>query len=409
MKKLLLLGLAMPALAPAPASPAADCFRGPGPGRHPPVPQRTVVIMLDGLGEDYYRRSDMPNLRALAAQGLGKLVPSLMPAVTNVNNIAIATGELADRNGITGNAFLNPRTGQEELVEDPALITCPTLFDRARKLGIRSALFSVKKKTVGLLGGRADAALCPGCAGAAASQWGRQLGPPPGVYTKEVSYWIMKAARYTLRHHPEYGLVYVHTTDYPMHTWAPEEPDAQDFLHQLDACIGQLRAATPDAAFLITADHGLNHKDRCWDLEKACARRQTPIHRAISPEKDRYVKHHRGLGGTAYVYLQAPRDQDHVRQTLRALPGVEEVLTRAEAVAKYHLLAERIRDLMVLGDQTTVFGQLEVAESENLPATYRGHGSAHECQVPLFVYTARQAPAPAFFDANYKVAAWLYR
>ncbi len=409
MKVSIFLLLATGALAQAPAFPAGQVGGGRWRAALPPPPQRTVIIMVDGFGEDYYLRSDMPNLHALAARGLYKVVPSLMPAVTNVNNMAIATGELAEKNGITGNAFLNPRTGQEELVEDPGLLTCPTLFERARKLGIKSALFSVKKKTVDLLGPGADATLCPECDGAATSPWAQQLGPPPGVYTKEVSYWMVNAARYTLQHNPEYGLVYIHTTDYPMHTWAPDEPDAQDFLHQLDACIGQLRAAAPDAAILLTADHGLNHKDRCWDLEKACAQRRTPIRTAISPEKDRYVKHHRGFGGTAYVYLQAPGDLDRVRQTLRALPGVDAVLTRAEAVATYHLLADRIGDLLVLGDKTTVFGQLESAESEPLPATYRSHGSTYECRVPLFVYNARQAPAPAFFDFNYKVAAWLYR
>lgn len=370
--------------------------------------QRTVVIMLDGFGEDYYRQSDMPNLRAMAAAGLFKVVPSLMPAVTNVNNMAIATGELADKNGITGNVFLNPKTGQEEYIEDPALLTCPSVFDRARKAGVKSALFSVKKKTVDLLGRGADASLCPECEGAAQSIWGQQVGPPPGVYTKDVSYWLMDAALYTLKHSPEYGLVFIHTTDYPMHTWAPEQADAKDFLHRIDAYIGQIRATAPDAAILITADHGLNHKDFCWDLEKACATRNTPIRVAISPEKDRYVKHHRGLGGAAYVYLKAPEDLDKVRQTLRALPGVETVLTRAEAVRQYHLMADRIGDLMVLGNKTTVFGQL-AAESEKLPATYRSHGSAYECQVPLFVFNAPQAPTAAYFDFNYKVAAWLYR
>jgi phosphonoacetate hydrolase len=370
--------------------------------------QRTIVVMLDGFGEDYYRQSDMPNLRAMATQGVFKVVPSLMPAVTNVNNIAIATGELPDKNGITGNVFLNPQTGKEEYIEDPALITSPSMFDRARQRGIKSALFSVKKKTVDLLGRSADVSLCPECDGAAQTVWSQQVGPPPGVYTKEVSYWLMEAALYTLKHSPEYGLVYIHTTDYPMHTWAPEEADSKDFLHRLDAYLGQLRATAPDAAILITADHGLNHKDLAWDLEKACAQRHTPIRVAISPEKDRYVKHHRGLGGSAYVYLNAPQDLEKVRQTLRALPGVDAVLTRAEAVRQYHLMADRIGDLMVLGNKTTVFGQLD-AESEKLPTTYRSHGSAYECRVPLFVYNAKQAPAAAFFDFNYKVAAWLYR
>ena len=41
------------------------------------------------------------------------------------------------------------------------------------------------------------------------------------------------------------------------------------------------------------------------DLEKACARRGTPIRIAISVERDRYPKHHRGHGGVALVDFSA--------------------------------------------------------------------------------------------------------
>lgn len=372
-------------------------------------PQRTIVIMIDGFGEDYYRNSDMPNLNQMEKEGIFKIVPSIMPAVTNVNNVAIATGELPDKHGITGNVFLNPKTGKEEFIEDPDLILLPTIFDRAKEFGIKSALFSVKKKTIDIMSRNTDMSLCPECDGAEESQWAAKFGPPPGVYTKEVSYWIMESALYTIKNNPELGLVYIHTTDYPMHTWAPEEKDSKEFLHELDKYIGKIRDAAPNAAILITADHGLNHKDLCWDLEKACAKRKTPIRISISPEKDRYFKHHRGMGGSAYVYLKNPKDLEGVKRTLLALEGVETVLTKEEAVKKYSLLPERVGDLMVLGNKTTVFGQLQDVESEKLPGNYRSHGSTYECIVPLFVYNARKAPKADFFNQNYKLAAWLYR
>jgi phosphonoacetate hydrolase len=371
--------------------------------------QRTIIIMIDGFGETYYRASDMPNLNKMEKEGIFKIVPSIMPAVTNVNNVAIATGELPIKHGITGNVWLNPKTGEEEFIEDPDLITCPTVFDRAKQLGIKSALFSVKKKTIDVMGINANATLCPECDNAEESIWAKQFGAPPGVYTKDVSYWIMESALYTLKNNPEYGLVYIHTTDYPMHTWAPEDKDSKEFLHKLDEYIGKIRETAPDAAILITADHSLNHKDFCWDLEKACKARNTPIRISISPEKDRYFKHHRGMGGSAYVYLHDPKDLESVKKTLLALKGVETVLTKDEAVKKYGLMPSRVGDLMVLGNKTTVFGQLADAENEKLPDNYRSHGSTYECIVPLFVYNAKTAPKAAFFDYNYKVAAWLYR
>jgi len=377
--------------------------------QNPAEPQRTIVVMIDGFGEDYYRNSDMPNLNKMEKDGIFKIVPSIMPAVTNVNNVAIATGELPNKHGITGNVWYNPKTKEEEFIEDPDLIIAPTIFDRAKTLGIKSALFSVKKKTVDIMAINTNVSLCPECDGAEESEWAKKFGPPPGVYTKEVSYWIMESALYTMNNNPDLGLIYIHTTDYPMHTWAPEDTNSKEFLHKIDEYIGKLHNAAPDAAILITADHGLNHKDFCWDLEKACAKRKTPIRIAISPEKDRYFKHHRGMGGSAYVYLKKAKDLEKVKTTLLSLDGVEAVLTKQEAIEKYGLLPDRVGDLMVLGNKITVFGQLADVESEKLPANYRSHGSTYECIVPLFVYNAKQAPEASFFDHNYKIAAWLYR
>lgn len=372
-------------------------------------PQKTIIIMIDGFGEDYYKNSDMPNLNRIEKEGIYKVVPSLMPAVTNVNNIAIATGESPQKNGITGNIYLNPETEKEEYIEDPKLILTPTIFERAKDAGIKTALFSCKKKTIDLMGASADIKLCPECDGAANSEWARQFGSPPQVYSKEVSYWIFKSAIFTIKNNPELGLIYIHTTDYPMHTWPPESQDSKDFLHHIDQYIGELQIVAPDAAILITADHGLNRKDLCWDLEKACMNRNAPIKIAISPEKDRYFKHHRGMGGASYVYLKNREDLEKVRKTILTLNGIEAVLTREEAVKKFGLMPQRIGDLMVLGNKVTVFGALENKESEKLDEHYRSHGSLYEANVPLFVYNARKSPGADYFKFNYLLAAWMYR
>src|ERR1700730_7783275 len=72
--------------------------------------QKIIIIMMDGFGEEYYRNSEMPTLNEMEKRGLYKVVPSLMPSVTNVNNASIITGETAEKNGITGNVFLDPAT-----------------------------------------------------------------------------------------------------------------------------------------------------------------------------------------------------------------------------------------------------------------------------------------------------------
>jgi phosphonoacetate hydrolase len=90
------------------------------------------------------------------------------------------------------------------------------------------------------------------------------------------------------------------------------------------------------------------------------------------------------------------------------LKGVEQVLRRDEAAGKFHLMPGRVGELVVLGDEHTVFGNLD-SEYENLPENYRSHGSAYEAKVPLFVYKARNAPAVDFFSFNDKLASWLFR
>ena len=113
----------------------------------------------------------------------------------------------------------------------------------------------------------------------------------------------------------------------------------------------------------------MNFKKRCWDLDRALEARGTPVQISISAERDKYVKHHRGMGGAAWVYLKQAGDLDKVRTVLSGLDGVEAVLTRAEAAETYNLMASRIGDLVVLGDKDTVFGDLDVP-METLPASF---------------------------------------
>ena len=372
------------------------------------TPQRVIIIMMDGFGEKYYRNASMPFLNQMEQKGIYKIVPSLMPAVTNVNNMSIATGTTPDRNGITGNVFYNEEKQKEEYIEDPSLLLTPSIFEKAHNLGIRSALLSVKQKTIDVLGKYADYTLCPECVPVHEVKWKNAPGPLSDVYSREINYQLMNEADSLLKSDPGIRLIYIHTTDYPMHMWPPESDSVKEFLSRVDSCIAVLHQTAPDAAILVTADHGMNHKSQAWDLEKACAEQHTPVKIVISPEKDRYMKHHKGLGGSAYVYLLKSSDAAAVRTTLSGLKGVDAVLTRSAAAKKYHLMPGRIGDFMVLGDINTVFGQLNDSAFEKLPDTYRSHGSTYEAQVPLFVYNARNAPAADYFTWNYKLAAWLF-
>ena len=366
--------------------------------------QRTVVVMFDGLGLDYYRQSPLPTLKSWAKGGLFAEVEAVLPTVTNANNASICCGAWPNVHGIIGNSYLDERTGEEEYLEDRALLRAPTLFERAAREGVRSALLTSKKKTTSLLGSGAEILLA---AEAPDGNWEEILGAAPGIYSREINYWLLRAAIHILRTRPDIGCLYVHTTDYAMHEWAPEKPESQEHVATIDALLREAAEVAPDASFLVSADHGLNYKSRCWDLEKACAARGQPIRIAISAERDKYLRHHRGFGGMAWVYVLKPEDIAAVKSLILSLEGVDSVLTRAEAVEKFHLMPQRIGDLVVIGDRDTVFGHLET-DMENLPSSYRSHGSYHELDVPLILHNAKGAPSRNYFRNNFDLARWLY-
>ncbi len=150
--------------------------------------------------------------------------------------------------------------------------------------------------------------------------------------------------------------------------------------------------AQPDTTFCMTADHGMSRKRRCYNLNKHMPDRGCPIFFAMSAERDPYIKHHRSFGGTAYVWLNRPEDAADTLAVLAATPGVEAAYELQTAADLFRLHPERIGDLVAVGDADTVFGPMDHA-IEELPPTYRNHGSRHELEVPLLAYGPRVDPS----------------
>jgi phosphonoacetate hydrolase len=368
------------------------------------LPQRTIIVMCDGFGINYYDQSAMPTLKSWASAGVYARGQGVMPSVTNCNNASICCGAWPSAHGVIGNSYFDQGTGTEEYMEDARLVLAPTIFERARAHGVHSALLSSKKKTISLLNRGADILLA---AETPDGDWEARLGKAPPIYSREINYWLFGAALDILRNRREIGLLYIHTTDYPMHMWPAEAPESQEHLSRLDELLAEVAAAAPDAAILVTADHGMNFKSRSWDLERALQERGAPVRIAISAERDKYIRHHQGMGGTAWIHLWAPEDEERVGSLIAQLDGVERVLTRAQASKELRLMASRIGDLVVVGDRGTVFGNLDTA-MEVLPAGFRSHGSFHEMEVPIIVHNACAAPPPDYFQHNLDLARWTY-
>jgi phosphonoacetate hydrolase len=124
--------------------------------------------------------------------------------------------------------------------------------------------------------------------------------------------------------------------------------------------------------------------------------------RVILPITDPYVVHHGALGSFALVYLSATDEQHAIAERIAALPGIETVLGRAEAAARFELPADRIGDLIVVSRLDTVIGtSRDRHDLSGLDVPLRSHGGVSEQKVPLLVNRAVSQPTAAHRWRNF--------
>lgn len=368
--------------------------------------QRVIVAMMDGLDMEYLEQIKTPTMQKLMQKGFFKEVEGVFPSVTNVNNVTIATGEWPAVHGISANSFFNKETGKPEYMNAAELIQVPTIFARAKEKGIKSALLTSKKKTLELFHSDVEIGIA---AEAATPEQIAEYGQPADIYSREINYWLWEVAVKILETRPDIGLVYVHITDYPMHAWGPEKVESQEHLERLDTYVQQALDTAPDAALLLTADHGMNYKKRCWDLNRVLTESGIPPRFVLSPERDYYIVHHRNFTGCSWVWCYSPSEIERSRNLIAKLEGVEEILTRAEAAERFNINPDHIGDLIVTGDKDTMFGEMDVPY-EDLPDTYRAHGSLYEWRLPLMIWNQKgDLPSADEFTHNRDLTRFLYR
>ena len=65
--------------------------------------RKVLIVCIDGFGPDYLALSPTPNLDRMIEQGCLNIGRSVIPSVTNVNNVSIITGTTPSIHGITSN------------------------------------------------------------------------------------------------------------------------------------------------------------------------------------------------------------------------------------------------------------------------------------------------------------------
>ena len=334
----------------------------------------TVIICIDGFDPAYVEGCDGPVMARLARDGFHTYGRAMMPTVTNVNNVSMVTASYPEVHGITSNYRFDRQTGREYYMESTDDILAETIFQRARRLGATSLLVTSKDKLRTLLGDGSTRNI----SSEKPEDWVvKGVGEAPPIYSLEVNGWIVDAACYAMsKAHSD--VVYIASTDFAMHTYPPSDEHSQQHISLLDKAIGRLLDAHPDCQVLITADHGMSPKTNMVDVE-SILKKEGITASAVPVIKDRYTVHHSNLGGSIYVYVSGGQVEDAVA-VLRQTPGVDDALAREEAAARFHLKADRIGDIFVLGAADTVFGSPSQVE---IPPNLRSHGSLHEEQVPI--------------------------
>jgi phosphonoacetate hydrolase len=369
--------------------------------------QPVVVVCVDGCEPEYINQAiaagHTPYLATLRDHGTCLTADCVVPSFTNPNNLSIVTGAPPSVHGICGNYFWDRDAGAEVMMNDPKYLRAGTILAAFADAGAKVAVVTAKDKLRALLGHRMNGICFSSEKAAAATMAANGIEdvvamvgmPVPSVYSAELSEFVFAAGvKIALRQRPD--VMYLSTTDYVQHKAAPGIGAANDFYAMMDRYLAQLDAL--GATIVLTADHGMNAKTDAFGrpnviylqdvLDAACGAGAT---RVILPITDPYVVHHGALGSFATVYLLEPAAAGAAAR-IAALPGVEDVLTRADACARFELPADRIGDLVVVSERLTVIGtRRDRHDLSGLDAPLRSHGGTSEQQVPLIAN--RRAPA----------------
>ena len=365
-----------------------------------------VVICCDGSEPDYMevamQAGLMPNLKRIIAKGENLRGHSVIPSFTNPNNLSIVTGQPPAVHGICGNYLIDPATGKETMMNDPKWLRAPTIFEAFQKAGAKITMVTAKDKLRLLLG---KGLVFDGTAVAFSSEKADKVTLAdngiedvcamtgmgvPDVYSAELSEFVF-AAGVKLLASMKPDLMYLSTTDYVQHKYAPGSKGANDFYAMMDKYVGQLDDG--GAIVVIVADHGMKDKhlangepDVVYLQDVLDARFGAGKTRVILPITDPYVVHHGALGSFATVYAYGPSVAD-VMQAIKEQNGIDAVMNKADGCARFELPEDRMGDVIVVSGGpkgSKVIGTShDKHDLSGLNEPLRSHGGLTEQEIPV--------------------------
>ena len=374
--------------------------------QYPGIPSSTaIVICLDGSQKEYFDEASKlnltPNIDSFKKNGEDLLVNSAIPSFTNPNNISIVTGRPSSVHGICGNFFYTPSTGEEVMMNDPQFLRAPTIFQKYYEQGAKIAIVTAKDKLRKLLSHglkfNESRAICfsseksdqANLSENGIEEVNKWLGMEvPNVYSQGLSEFVMAAGVKILNEfNPD--IMYLSTTDFIQHKYAPGDEVANAFYAMFDRYIGQLNVN--NNSIIVTADHGMQPKSRSDGSPNAIFLQDIldetlgkNISKVILPITDPFVVHHGALGSFATIYLSDKSKINDAIEEINKIEDIEVVLTNKEGCAQYDLPTDRMGDIICMSSQNSTIGSAEKAHDlSKLKEPLRSHGGLHEREVPF--------------------------
>lgn len=365
-----------------------------------------VGVCFDGCDPEYIdsasRHGLIPTIEKMSRDGFAQSALAAMPTFTNPNNVSIVCGAPPRTHGVSGNFYIDRETGEDVMMVDAAPVRAPTLLSVFSQAGAKVAAVTAKDKLRKALGKGLQGVCFSAEKAAAANQAENGIDgveafvgrSAPDQYSADLSLFVLDAGiRLLETWRPD--ISYLSLSDYVQHKYAPDQPEALQFMADVDRRFAAILAT--GARLGIVADHGMSDMARAdgeahvvylgdiLDTEfgrGAC--------RVICPITDPFVRHHGAMGGFVRVHIVAEGlSRETLLDRIRAVPGIALAMAREEACLRFELPEDREGDIAVIAAKGVALGsrQQEHDLSQLSGKRLRSHGSLCEQVVPFIVST----------------------
>lgn len=352
-----------------------------------------TLVVIDAAGLTPRALTDMPRLSGLGADGFRARLDPVLPAVTCSVQASLLTGLRPADHGIVGNGWYFRDLGEVLLWrQHNKLVQGEKVWEAARRAnpGFRAAnlcwWYAMGASTDLTVTPRpvyhADGRKSPDCYTFPPQLHDDLTGPlgdfplfhywGPTANIKSTK-WIADAARIVLDgERLDLLLVYLPHLDYDHQRFGPEGPEATHAARELDAVAGDLvdHARARGDHVVVLSEYGITPARRPVEINRALRRAGfLKVYAQLGMEYlDPWTSRAFAVADhqIAHVYVADPAEIPAVREVVRVLPGVGELL-EGEALAARGLAHARSGELVALAERDAWFTYHYWLDNERAP------------------------------------------